>query len=245
MPRLPRGIHHATKELQINKPSPEIVTSNSIVMEIDNTLDLFRTALFLLQRSALHNQRTFPTIILLSSAYERLLKIVLVLVSLHRGRRLTKQDLQNKGHSSRAILDELLSTVSAVDSDLDTSFLASDESFRAVIEFLSEFAAGGRYSNLDRTSNPGATIFDPNAGWKQVGQVIVGQLPASWEGGADREHVKAVGRRLVMVVERSLHAISALFRESTMGKDSARYSSMLGEFRAMTVEDFGKREYEP
>ena len=124
-------------------------------------------------------ESVYVPFLLLSFAFERLLKCILCLIFLDDNGNWIEQPFKYqksvKGHDLVYLKERLISVITIKEilneitrAKVDINFLQNDEALKLIIKALSDFGIGARYYNLGKVLEDGRKYEDPIITWDRV-----------------------------------------------------------------------------
>lgn len=135
--------------------------------------------------------RFYEAFFMLSIAFERLMKLIVVCHHMANNRLQPPSNatLKSAGHNLVALY-ETCRAISEAEMQKPAEFVSSGEREHEILEFLSEYAKGSRYYNLDAIST-GVQSVDPLAAWwKILGSEIMSSVSSAKREKIEQESIQ-------------------------------------------------------
>ncbi len=203
-------------------------------------------------------------LLLLSSGFERLMKVVICCHHLRTtnafpGRREFSKKPQAKHptptHDLTWLLDkivrtcfsdEYLSQVPAAMADIE--FLRTDVRLRRIIDIMSQFAQSARYYNLNVVFDDPEPGPSPDDEWQKLEMEVLQDDPMWMKHIADPKQTNAIhlliNRKLTVHCERLARSLSRLFTIGGLGQLAKQISPHAHHFLSLMDDDLGVVDYE-
>lgn len=223
----------------------------AIHQEILRSVNLILVGFAGIQNHAPNLENSFLTLHLLSSGFERLMKINICLaVLLRTGKYPDSKLLHELGHNLVYIKNEILAKyyTQAAHMNIDFNFLNHDNELNELLTILGDFGIEGRYYNFNIISGKWNWRFrdEPQAKWEKFKlKVIFKNVDLKNKILTDRfaqNEADEVASYILKILEKFVWAISRqfVFGLSDIGR---KLSPLLMEFYSIPPDDFGKKIY--
>ncbi len=193
--------------------------------------------------------------LLLASGLERLCKCILIIDHLHRtGSLPSNRNIKKYGHALNDLLGEVKSR-SFVEEYLkrpiareDLEFLSSDLMLTQIVEYLSDFAQGGRYYDLDAILAEPQADISPQDKWMKMELDITMGNPRLEELLTKPESLDELygelNRDFVATLEGLVRALARTFTLGPASEIARRYYGEFDRFIVLRDSELGCTTYE-
>ncbi len=231
--------------------------------EVLTSVRLIKKGLCELSRISYANNFYHVPILLLSTGFERLIKILIIIARSddnldfldenEKENLIQKYFKRRNGHNIKRLLNKLLSILEDREyrnkfpaAETDIEYLTTDRFFLEVIQLLSDFGLSGRYYNLNIVLNLTVVDESPEDVWNKLENAIVSQnarLKSQWAEKEYDEFYKGINNELNVVLERFARALARLFTRGDLGELGKRVSGHVHEFLFLNDNDLGKTDW--
>ena len=224
-----------------------------LIQELEQSILVIEHGLAILQRNRVDRPKHFVFLTLLSSGFERLMKIILCLHNIEtHGRFLSESEFKVFGHDLVKLLQSVIDKC-FTDNYLkkpvaakDLYFIKNEEVLKEMLKVLSDFAKRDRYIFMDGISKPATNHEWPDRRWENIERKAI--PPDHYPATIDEERVDALqtlaNQTLVSCLEKLLRALARLFTLADLGQEARSKLPLLWHFLMLRDEDIGKREYD-
>lgn len=201
------------------------------------------------------NDFYLPSMLLLSTGLERLMKCILCLREREaHGDFPSAKTIKHYSHDLERLRDDIVTMCCGADyrtsrsaADADATFLESDQRLRALLSALSRFARSARYHNLDVVGGADPETDSPEQEWAALEMEIVFERPdlldALQRPGSSDRLFDEINREFVSRIEVLVRALCRLFTLGPLGDRSKEYTAYLGPFLDLRDDELGKCDY--
>jgi hypothetical protein len=224
-----------------------------LLQELDVSILAIEAGLAELQASRPYRPRHFVFLLLLSTGFERLLKIALHLRALnttgafHPARHMRETYDHNIVKLSDAVAQECFTHDHRARplGAQDFEFVTHDPRLGDVLALLSAFAKADRYVYMDGISDPGGVGESPQRRWGEleVSTMLGGEHARLYGEGNETEAKNQANRALAACIERYVRALARLFAWGALGDLGRQVSPALSAYCMLDDGALGTREY--
>lgn len=234
---------------------PTVQQKFALINEIQRAHDLVVHGLAALQAIGGANDFYDLPFLLLASGLERLCKCILIIDHLSKtGSLPPKKKIKKYLHALDDLIDDVKSR-SFVEEYLerpiareDLDFLSNDRVLAQIVEYLRDFAQGGRYYDLDAILAEPQADMSPQEKWKKMELDVIMADPSLKElltkhGSKDELHGK-VNTRFVVILERLIRALARTFTLGPASEIAKEYHGQFYKFIVLRDSELGHKKYE-
>jgi hypothetical protein len=221
----------------------------ALLEELRIAVQTLDTALLNLLKIDLANDEYYPTFLLLSNGFERLLKATIVFYLIERDDDYpTSYPWMNnrKGHDIVWLIKYVVDNCFPANfnnpaiAKHESNYLTTNPTFTSAINIISEFGISLRYANLDRISGR-SNITNPEQLWSEFETFLYGQIDPDLKRITDPNKSRDVFKELINRIHDSLkYGVAAIARLYTLGNLSSRVkqaSPILSDYFRFGLED--------
>lgn len=224
-----------------------------LVQELDLSVNSVKSGLAILQRSRPYKTQHFLFLLVLSTGFERLMKVLLCLRSFNdAGQFLSEKALRKYGHDLMILRDDVyrdcfpehISLPEVVEEDRD--FMLNDPLLNAVLRVLSDFAVRDRYLYMNGINNPVAQGEWLDQRWEEVEAMTASKeerLRMVTEDRLDELKNQAIGS-IMVCLERFLRALVRTTTHTGLQGKARSMGTGIWDFLTMQDEQLGQKRYE-
>lgn len=234
---------------------PTVQQKIALINEIQRAHDLVVHGLAALQAIGGANDFYDLPFLLLASGLERLCKCILIIDHLHKTESLPPHEkIRTYVHALDKLVDDVKSQ-SFVGEYLkrpiareDLDFLSNDRVLAQIVEYLRDFAKGGRYYDLDAILAKPQGDMSPQEKWKEMELDVIMADPSLKElltrpGPKDELH-EQVNTHFVVILERLVRALTRTFTLGPASGTAREYHGQFYKFIVLEDSELGRTKYE-
>jgi hypothetical protein len=226
--------------------------------ELHTAIRLIKTGLRELQRLTADTDFFHLPILLLSSGFERMLKIAICCHELETTGEYPSRSVfprGKRGHDLVVLLDDVtkrcfsdayLARISTAKADLE--FLRNDDKLRKVVRILSDFGQSARYYNLNVVLNEADPGPSPAEEWQTLETEVLQEDPAWVTLFGDLTQsdtlIAQINTNLTAHCERLARSLSRLFTLGALGSQAEQISPYTFHFLKLRDDQLGETDYE-
>ena len=220
---------------------PTVQQKIALINEIQRAHDLVVHGLAALQAIGGANDFYELPVVVLASGLERLCQCILIVDRWHQNESFTSvKQMKEYGHALDGLIEEV-KLRSFVEEYLerpiaqeDLDFLSNDHMLAQIVAYLSDFAQGGRYYDLDAILAKPQADLSPQAKWKKMELDVIMADPSLKElltkpGPKDELH-EQVNTHFVVILERLVRALARTFTLGPASKIAKQYHGQFCRF---------------
>ena len=245
---------------------PTIEQKFAIDQELLDAIRLIRCGLGQLQLMNTGNDFYHMPLLVLSSGFERFLKIIICFRHLEKFSRYPDSSYQHQpsgfkpfgrgteGHNIaqllNVIIDENFENGYPDSCDVarrDLTYIRSRE-LRDFINILARFGQSYRYHYLNVVLGETSTTNPPDREWEELETSLLLSQPELFkelEGGDSDRAIKEITKQIVIKLERFTRALARLFTIGKIGAEAKAYTSYISSFLFLQDDDLGNIKYKP
>ena len=195
----------------------------------------------------------FSWFLLLSTGFERLMKIVICLHEFEvTGAFPTRQFMKkNMGHSLVNLRDEIIQRcytpmyLSKVFAQDDINFLSNNAVISLILNALNDFATQDRYMFMNQISEPTIGREWPKGRWEEIERAILSDEVYYHLQQSDYPELKRQANKLTQAhIEKFTRAIARLFVFGNLGDLAANQYALISGFLRLDDSNLGIKKYE-